>query len=288
MRLGPLSIAGVTHSLSVHGQLDEEAFFARFGHYLTSEQSAPSDARLRVFLDPHGKLIESADVPYPGMKAFHTPGGVKLLRAGLSLWVSDTLVAEAHIKGPDRLIKSADETDAGPLDTPLRILTSLALLRSGRGALMHASGFADAERGLLFIGESGAGKTTLSTLLPEATVLSDDQVALLCADAGLRVASTPFVGMFGKVIPPRSAPLRAIVALDRTRLGTVEPVPQQERAPSLLRCLPLYSRTSHDALAALDLVSRITSSVPMLRGSPALSQGAAPWLAAIDAACPRL
>jgi hypothetical protein len=277
--VGPLtlSIAGLRVGLRVHGPLDEARFLHRFGPYV-DPSAGDHDASLRVQIQRTGPLVE-VDAPYPGVKVYSGPAGDKFLREGLMLWVDRELRAEARVIGPDKFPPLPHGEDAGHTDTPLRILASLALLRTGRGALFHASGYLDARGAILFAGPSGAGKTTLARLLPPAGVLSDDQVALeLSADGQHHLASTPFVGMLGRTIPPCRGPLRAIVLLDRSRTGLLTLVPPAAALAPLLGCLPLYARQPADARRALQLLSGLVAAVPVLRGSPDLAEGAGPWL----------
>ena len=69
-----------------------------------------------------------------------------------------------------------------PLEYPLDELLLQGLLARGRGAEIHACGIADGSgRGLLFVGQSGAGKTTMARLWEGErgiTVLSDDRIIL--------------------------------------------------------------------------------------------------------------
>jgi hypothetical protein len=272
-----LSIAGLRVRLRVTGPLDEARFRHRFGAYARLTPDG-YDAHLRVHIQRTGPLVE-VDAPYPGVKVYSNPEGDKFLREGLMLWVDRALAAEARVIGPDKFPPLPHDEDAGHADTPLRILTSLGLLRTGRGALFHASGYLDERGAVLFAGPSGAGKTTLARLLPARGVLSDDQVALeLSADGQYHLASTPFVGMLGRTIPPCRGPLRAIVLLDRTRTGSLTLVPPAAALAPLLGCLPLYARQPADARRALQLLSGLVAAVPVLRGSPDLAEGAGPWL----------
>ena len=273
-----LAIAGCAVSLRVHGPFDRERFRARFGLYEVG-RSEQGGAPLTLFVDRGGKLLEPADVAYPAVKAYPRPEGVKLLREGLSLYVARELWAEGFVRGPEKVPPLPHAEDAGPADTPLRILVSLLLLRSGRGALLHACGFADEGGAFLFAGPSGAGKTTLASRLPAAGVLSDDQVALLVDDGGARLASTPFVGMYGRSIAPCSSPLRALVLLDQRAPGAASRAAPADRLGALLGCLPLYTRSAGDAAAALAVLSRLLERAAVLRGSPDLDEGVEAWRA---------
>jgi hypothetical protein len=82
-----------------------------------------------------------------------------------------------------------DSAPSGPLDYPLDELVVMHRLGRERGVEVHAAGIHDAEgNGYLFLGHSGAGKSTTTRLwnqLPGMTVLSDDRIIL-------RQTQTPF------------------------------------------------------------------------------------------------
>ena len=75
-----------------------------------------------------------------------------------------------------------DSAPSGPLDYPLDELIVMHRLGRERGVEVHAAGIRDAEgNGYLFLGHSGAGKSTTTRLwnqLPGMTVLSDDRIIL--------------------------------------------------------------------------------------------------------------
>ncbi|MCU0682938.1 MAG: hypothetical protein MUF34_11930 [Polyangiaceae bacterium] len=249
---------------------------------LAPAQNSLASLALRLWVEPFGTQLGPADVPYPGVKAYVTPSGVKLLREGLSMWLAFEGPSEAFARGPQRLPPPPHEEDAGPADTPLRILTSHALLRRGAGALVHASGVVHRGRGILLIGPSGSGKTTCAQLAQPGSVLSDDQVALLATPAGLALASTPFVGLYGRVIAPTRVPLGALVALDRTHPGRLERLDRTRALGLLLGCLPLYTRTAETAAAALGLAERLVRETPLWRGAPRLDAPLEAWLEGLE------
>jgi hypothetical protein len=278
-----LAIAGVRFPLRIFGPFDVARFRHRFAPYEIDAAGVGALPGLTLWNEPHGKLLAPDAPPYPAVKAYVTDGGIKMLRAGLAMFVAADGAADAFLRGPEKYPPLSHEEDAGVADTPIRLFVTHALLASGRGALVHACGHAGPHGAILFAGASGAGKTTLARALPADGVLSDDQVAILTATADDRVAlaATPFVGIYGRVSPPRSAPLRAVVLLDRTEPGALVRLDASDAARSLLACTPLYTRTPACAAALLATVARVVEATPVLRGSPDLREGIAPWLARI-------
>lgn len=276
-----LRVAGVTVGLRVRGPFDQARFLHRFGPYRVSPDGAPLDGSLDLQIDPRARLVDYPDAPYPGVRSYVTDAGVKLLREGLAMWIDADGRAEARALGPEKWPPLPYGEDGGPAETPLRLLVSLRLLASGAGALFHASGRLDARGAVLFVGRSGAGKTTLAMSLPHGEVLSDDQVALRVGER-VTLASTPFVGVLGRTVAPCEGPLRAIVVLDHERAGQLRPLAPSARIGALLGCLPLYTRSPRLAQAALGLIARLDR-VPVLGGSFDRDEGVGPWLERLDA-----
>jgi hypothetical protein len=84
-----------------------------------------------------------------------------------------------------------------PLEYPLDELLVMSLLGQGRGVEIHGCGVADGSNGYLFVGQSGAGKTTIARLWqaePDAVILSDDRVVLRSATDGFWMYGTPWHG----------------------------------------------------------------------------------------------
>ncbi len=68
-----------------------------------------------------------------------------------------------------------------------------SLLASEGGCLIHGAGIAVKDRGYLFTGPSGAGKTTISRILMDSSiVLSDEAIAVRKEDGRYMAYATPF------------------------------------------------------------------------------------------------
>lgn len=123
-----------------------------------------------------------------------------------------------------------------PLEYPLDELLLIHLLGMERGIEVHACGVVDSlGQGHLFLGQSGAGKTTLARLWekkPGVTILSDDRIVLRKLDDKFWMFGTPWHGE-GRMSSPCRAPLSRIYFLRKGEKN--EFIPQ--RVPASIGCL---------------------------------------------------
>jgi hypothetical protein len=105
-----------------------------------------------------------------------------------------------------------------PLAYPLDELLTCNLLARGRGTEVHACGLVDSfGRGHLFVGQSGAGKSTMARLWenePGTTVLSDDRIILRKIENAIWMYGTPWHGE-AMLASPSRAPLTAVYFLKK-------------------------------------------------------------------------
>ena len=102
----------------------------------------------------------------------------------------------------------ANVAPVDPLEYPLDELLVIALLAQGRGLEIHGCGVADTDgRGYLFVGQSGAGKSTMARIWsgePGAVILSDDRIVVRRHDDDVWMYGTPWHGE-----APLASPTRA-------------------------------------------------------------------------------
>ena len=126
-----------------------------------------------------------------------------------------------------------------PLDYPLDELLFVRLLSLGRGAHLHACGIVDGRgNGHLFIGQSGAGKSTIARLLtglPGSTILSDDRIAVRMKDGQPWIFGTPWHGDV-ELASPDCAPLRTMLFLAKDSINRLVPLPDATVVGRLLAC----------------------------------------------------
>ncbi len=181
----------------------------------------------------------------------------------------------AFERGHVVLNRSAFSGDAAiyPLEYPLDELAMMHRLALGEGVEVHALGLADQDRsGYLFLGHSGAGKSTTARLWlaePGVQLLSDDRIIIRKQDGKFWMYGTPWHGDAGVASPGR-APLSAIFLLEQAPTNQVAGLPAAQAAAELLAraFLPYYQRSGIHF--TLDFLDQLTRSVPcsILRFTP--------------------
>jgi hypothetical protein len=111
--------------------------------------------------------------------------------------------------------------NAYALDSLLRILLSWVLLRH-TGFLLHAATVVRNGRAYVFTGRSGAGKSTVASLSPSGSVLTDEISLLRRENGEWRAYGTPFWGEFRATGLNSSAPVAGIFGLMQARENIIE------------------------------------------------------------------
>lgn len=152
-----------------------------------------------------------------------------------------------------------------PLEYPLDELLILHLLSQRRGVEVHACGIIDADgRGHVFMGHSGAGKTTLARLWttdPHVTILSDDRIILRRTDDGYRIYGTPWHGE-AHFAYAAEAPLASLVVIGHGPHHSLTPLAPVEAIGRFMSCSfpPFYNS---EALAwTLEFFTDIVQTIP--------------------------
>ena len=152
-----------------------------------------------------------------------------------------------------------------PLEYPLDELLMIHRLACGEGVETHAVGIVDdAGRGHLFLGHSGAGKSTTARLWrsqSNAHILSDDRIILRGREGRIWMYGTPWHGDAG-IASPASAPLSRIYLLEhssKTEFVGLAP----GRAAAELFARSFVPHHSHEGLEfTLRFLDRVAREIP--------------------------
>jgi hypothetical protein len=141
------------------------------------------------------------------------------------------------------------------------------LLSRDRGLLVHACGVNDHGRGLLFVGRSGAGKTTLSNLYhgrPGVTILSDERMIISRAGSRFFISGTPWpgAGMRGSA---GTVPLDAVFFIEHAQTNVLHAEKAATLAGILFQqlFLPFWDRQGMDGV--LRFIEDLLQTVPAHR-----------------------
>ena len=173
---------------------------------------------------------------------------------------------EAAVRGVDILgFPEASITGyVNPLRYPLDQLLTMFVLASRGGCIVHSAGLAVDNRGVAFVGKSGAGKTTLMSVIedrPGNTRLSDDRVIFRLEDNCARIYGTPWAGE-GMVAANANADLAAIVFLHHSPENHLEPIAAREAAEQLLPTTSIPWFHTGAMTGCLDTLDRIVENTP--------------------------
>jgi len=159
----------------------------------------------------------------------------------------------------------AEHRPIAPLEYPTDELLITNHLASGLGVEVHACGLVDAEAGgQLFLGHSGAGKSTTTLLwksLRNAEILSDDRIILRLRDGQLWMYGTPWHGEAAFASAGKVKISRIFILQHGKRNEMVEISRSRAVGELFARCFPPF----HSAAAigcTLGFLNRALDAVP--------------------------
>ena len=220
----------------------------RYGDYM-APAGAPQ-AAFDVEVVAEGKITERRDVRVRW-------------RSGSWMIERGDLLAEWSPSAGAGRIRQASNLYA--TDTALRIINSLWLAERD-SFLVHAASAVRHGHAFLFVGLSGAGKTTISRLAPpDVTLLSDEISCVRRLSQGYFAYGTPFAGELGRPGANIVAPLAGIYLLAKAPENSVQPLAPAEVAGRLLRNILFFSRQTRLIRQVFESACHLASTVPVYR-----------------------
>ena len=147
------------------------------------------------------------------------------------------------------------------LDSLLRMFLSWALLPQD-GFLLHAASVIRNGKAHVFVGRSGAGKSTVASLSPQGSVLTDEISLINRVNGEWHAFGTPFWGEFRADGVNTSAPLGGIFRLIQSSGNCVKPMRSSELLKSLLPCVLFFSSEAADHKRLLKILAAASAEIP--------------------------
>jgi len=220
----------------------------RYESYLAAD--AQPGAEFNVEVVPHGRITAQQDVR------------VRLRSGNWTIERADLLAEWSPTVGEGRIRQSCN---LYAIDTALRIINSLWLAQRN-SFLVHAASAVRNGRAFLFVGVSGAGKTTISRLAPpDVTLLSDEISCVRRHRDGYFAYGTPFAGELGRPGANVVAPLAAIYLLAKAPNNSIQPVEPAELTEKLLRNVLFFAREERLVRQVFESACHLASTVPAFR-----------------------
>jgi hypothetical protein len=152
-----------------------------------------------------------------------------------------------------------------PLEYPLDELLMIHRLSRGEGVEVHAVGISDESgRGHLFLGHSGAGKSTTARLWldrPGVRILSDDRIILRARQGQIWMYGTPWHGDAG-IASPDCAPLSGIYLLEHASSNERSLLAPGRAAAELFTRSFVTHHSSEGIHFTLEFLDRVAREVP--------------------------
>lgn len=224
LRIGPVCVA-------LRGEIDPSRWALDAGHHKFFAPTTPAQLTLGVEWGPtKGRSGQLAFRSGRVATFYHDDDRWSIrLGEGLRSRAADRILsldAAGHtgtiVMNPTRC---PDPAARYPLEYPLEELLFRHLMADRDALLVHACGVSWRGDGYLFVGSSGAGKSTTARLwrAAGATVLNDDRVVLDAGRDCLRIHPTPWFGEHPEV-GGEPAPLRALYLLRQGDRVAYEPL----------------------------------------------------------------
>jgi hypothetical protein len=262
-------IGGITFSLHAEGDLllSPDRELSAF-----AVEPGPGDINLQVCWADSLKAPSSTPLFHSGglWSLFAEPSGYRF--SFLSPLLGMTPYKEAWLDSEfrsGRVLLSRrffdTERPVYPLEYPLDELLMIHRLSRGEGVEVHAVGISDENgRGHLFLGHSGAGKSTTARLWldrPGVRILSDDRIILRARDGQIWMYGTPWHGDAG-IASPDSAPLTGIYLLEHGTSNEQFPLSPGRAAAELFTRTFVTHHSGEGIRFTLEFLDRVAREVP--------------------------
>lgn len=172
-------------------------------------------------------FLDSIDINKKGSKK-------KLSRGAKSFFFDDPVRIDLENKRITRF-HSSDTRQAPALNDRLITYAYSQALSAEHGMLLHAAAVVKDKRAYLFLGSSGAGKSTAASLCAKYKIIGDDVVAVKRSGASYGVFPTPWKqAPFTKGAERSKAEIKAFFFIRKSSRVSFKPIPPEEALKRML------------------------------------------------------
>lgn len=174
------------------------------------------------------------------------------------------LVFPSELNSADLYFPFSTDTAVDPFSGPTMELLMISYLAQGRGVILHGCGIEKGGQGILFIGESGSGKSTMANLWNAdggIEILSDDRIIVRKSGEDFRMYGTPWHGE-AHFVSPRGVNLKKMFFLRHTEQNEIHPLNGAASVQQLLKSSfpPFWDSCGMEF--TMDLFAELAASVP--------------------------
>jgi hypothetical protein len=229
------------------------------------EKGKKADIRLRLHENAPGPIMGKKIFDSPPIWSLYRHNGSAVLRIFEKMpGYRRTLVLPQGIENTDLHFDAPGGHFPTPFYGPTVELLMMNYLALGRGVIIHGCGIRQNNRGLLFVGESGAGKTTMARIWsrePDVEVLSDDRTIVRKKGDHFWMYGTPWHGE-GKFGSPGSVRLDQIFFISHGEQNLIKNRNNVFAVTQFLKCSfpPFWDAEAMQY--SMELFSDLTQSVP--------------------------
>ncbi len=174
------------------------------------------------------------------------------------------IVLPPGLNSADLYFPIETDTAVDPFSGPTLELLMINYLAQGRGVIIHACGIEIDGRGILFMGQSGAGKSTMANLCNSEDgieILSDDRIIVRKTADEFWMYGTPWHGE-SQFVSARGVKIKKVYFLRHAAKNEIHSLNGVVSVQQLLQCSfpPLWD--SEGIEFTLDLFSELSARVP--------------------------
>lgn len=170
----------------------------------------------------------------------------------------------AQLELHPRAAHLAGDMNEYTLDSFLRVALSLLLLPKS-GLLLHASTVVRDGRSYVFMGRSGAGKSTIARHAPSGTALTDEISLVRMHESVWHAHGTPFWGEFRSAGQNVRYPLAGMFLLVQAASNRTTRLRGKEALRALLENVLFFSGAREDREQLLRIAAELVGALPVYR-----------------------